>query len=293
MPTFAPGYIKPGTYLEQRDISPPAPQPGVRIFAPVGQGSKTLTRLDALKRGAAPNGQDGPLAFNIVINIASVQDSNGVLYTQGVDYVLTRPTTTSAVVDWSPLAKLTGTADLTSLAPDPGTVLNGQTLNLVVNGGVSGNPTAQNILFSGPIANPAALAAFINSWDPSLNGVASVNVANQLVLSANSILVNEGTANSTLGFLAYASAAVRKPAAGLSYNCFYVSDKLPAEYAPMLWADTNKILAYYGLPQPQATLFSGAATASAAKQLTAGAAAWATDQFVGNYLKIVGGTGSG
>jgi hypothetical protein len=299
MPTFASGYVKPGTYLTQEDISPPAAQPGIRIHAPVGQGQKTLMRMDTLKRGATPNGQDGPLLNNIVIDIDSIQDSNGVLYTQGVDYLLTRPTAFTAVVDWSPLAAVTGSVNLAGLVPDPGTVLNGLYLNLVVNGGVSGNPGAQQVLFSGAIANPAAVAAFINAWDPSLNGVASVNGAGQLVLSANSIVVNEGTANAILGFTPYQSASVRKPAAGVQYVCFYDSDKVAAEYLPMVWTDTNKVQSYYGLPEPQAVLASGdvasatAETGSALATLTDTSAAWTPNQFVGCYLTIVGGTGTG
>jgi hypothetical protein len=291
MPTFAPGYVKPGAYLQQEDISNPALLPGVRIFTPIGQGAKTLMRRDTITKGAV-NGQDGPLSFNIVINLDTIIDSNSVIYQLGRDFKLTRPSATTAVVDWSPVASLTGTTDLSAMAPDPGTVLNGSLLRLVINGG-TGTPADQFVLFSGAILTPAAVAAFINSWHPSLVGVASVNAQNQLVLSANSVLIDEGTANSILGFVAYASAAVQEPAPGTVYDVYYTSDKLASEYRPIVWTDMNKVVAWYGQKQPRTTLDSGTASAAAPNVFTDASKAWTTDQYIGNYLKITSGTGKG
>ncbi len=296
MPTFAPGYVKPGAYLQQEDISAPTVLPGVRILTPIGQGAKTLVRKDSLTRGATVNGVDGPLAHNIVINLDAVIDENGVVYQLGRDFVLNRPTVDTAAVSWAPKASLAGSVDISAMSPDPGTVLNGLLLRLVVNGG-TGTPGDQFVLFSGAIANAAALATFINSWHPSLAGVASIDADNRLVLSANSVLIEEGTANGALGFISYASAAVLEPAAGVKYDVYYVSDKSLSEYTPMVWTDENKIVAWYGQKQPRTTLDSGTASGSGAKQLTdaskVGGSAWATDEFVGCYLKIVGGTGTG
>jgi hypothetical protein len=291
MPTFAPGYIKPGAYLQQEDISNPAVLPGVRILTPIGQGSKTLMRKDTLTKGAV-NGQDGPLAYNIVINLDSIVDQDGVIYQLGRDFLLSRPTPTTAKVDWSPVARIVGTTDMSTLVPDPGTVLNGTYLRLSVNGG-TGTPADQYVLFSGVIATPAAVAAFINSWHPSLAGVASVNVNNQLVLSANSILIDEGQANSILGFVTYAQAAVQEPATGKVYDVYYVSDKLASEYVPKVWTDMNKVVAWYGQKQPRTTLDSGTASGSAANLLVDASKTWTPNQFIGNYLKIVSGTGAG
>ena len=302
MTTFAPGYVKPGPYLTQKDISPPAAQPGVRVFAPIGQGSKTLVRLDALKRGATLNGQDGPLTFNTVINVVSVVDSNGVVYNQNgeVDYILTRPTAFTAVIDWSPTAPpLVGATDLTALllaTPDLGAgPISGTNLNIVVNG------VNYVVVLSGPFANPAAVVAFINSWDPAIAGIASLDgTGNHLVLTPTmSIIVNPCSANGVLGFTQFQSSSVKKPAAGQTYNVYYVSDKMPIEYKPMAWADPNKIVSWYGLPQPQTHLDNGTASSSTYQTVSAlatfldGTKAWTPNQFIGCYLKVIGGTGEG
>jgi hypothetical protein len=297
MPTFAPGYVKPGAYLQQEDISNPALLPGVRIFTPIGQGAKTLMRRDTLTKGVV-NGQDGPLAFNIVINLDTIIDSNSVIYQLGRDFKLTRPTADTAVVDWSPKASLVGLTDILALltaTPDGGAgPISGTTLRLVINGG-TGVPAAQFVDFSGPFPTPASVAAFINSWDGggSLLGVASINAQNQLVLSANSVLVDEGTSNSVLGFTAYASDAVLEPAPGIVYDVYYTSDKLASEYRPIVWTDMNKVVAWYGQKQPRTTLDSGTATAAAPKSFSDNSKTWVADQFVGNYLKITSGTGAG
>ena len=292
MPTFAPGYIKPGAYLEQVDISNPAVLPGIRIFAPIGQGAKTLARQDTLIKGVT-NGVDGPLSNNIVIDIASIIDAESVIYTKGVDYQLTRPTAATAAVDWSLKASLVGVTDLNTLAPDPGTALNGQYLRLVVNGGPPPGQD-QDILFSGAIATPQDVANFINAWGGgSLAGVASINGSGQLVLSANSVSINPGNAASTLGFQEWDSASVKEPAEGVSYNVVYTSDKTAAEYKPRVFTSINQIIAYAGEPRPRVTVSSGNATAAGSLSFTDNTKAWATDDFVGYYLKILSGTGKG
>jgi hypothetical protein len=291
MPTFAPGYVPPGFYVQQEDISTPDITPGIRISAVIGQGAKTLGRQETLVKGAK-NGQDGPLSNNIVINLVSVKDQNNVVYKLGRDFQLAR-SGDDAFVDWSPKASLTGTIDLTTLAPDPGTALNGLVFRLVVDGG-TGTPADQYITFSGPMATPADVATFINTWHASLVGVASINAQNQLVLTANSVVIDEGNANGVLGFNTGASAQVLEPATGVSYQVSYVSDKLASEYVPNLYAgNINQVVASYGEKRP-ATLFdSGTASASATRSMSDASKNWTVNEWNGYYLKITAGTGKG
>ena len=289
-PTFAPGYVKPGFYVKQRDISTPQVSAGIRLGAIIGQGAKTSTRLDNLVKGAK-NGTDGPLANNIVIQIQSLVDVNNVVYTPGVDFLLTRPTPTTAVVDWSPKASITGAVDLSTYG-DPQTLLNGQTLNLAIDGVY---PPAGPVLFSPPFStnNAAGIVAFINSWDPLLAGVASLNAGNQLVLSSNSVLVDNGTANSNLGLVTGKSAAVREPATGTKYQVTYTSDKLPNEYTKNLYADVNDIITDRGPLRQQVSLDAGNVTAAGTGVLSNAGAAWVVNAFIGNYVKITSGPGKG
>lgn len=291
MPTFAPGYVPPGFYVQQEDISTPDITPGIRISAVIGQGAKTLPRQETLTKGAK-NGQDGPLSNNIVINLVSVKDQNNVVYRLGRDFVLAR-SGDDAFVDWSPKASLTGSVDLSTLSPDPGTALNGLVFRLVVDGG-TGTPADQYITFSGAMATPADVVAFINSWAVSLVSVASLDSSNRLVLTANSVVIDEGNANGVLGFNTGASAQVLEPATGVTYQVSYVSDKLAGEYVPNLYAgNINQIVAAYGEKRP-ATLFdSGTASSSGTKTMTDGAKTWTVNEWNGFYLKITAGTGKG
>src|SRR5665213_253112 len=298
MPTFAPGYLKPGAYLKQQDVSVPPLPAGVRVFTPIGEGAKTAPRVDSLIKGAN-GGQDGPLDFNTVIQITQVIDSNGIIYRQGIDYYLNRPTYTSATVDWSLKATLTGTQTLTT-----GTLqaLNGQYLNMVINGG-DGTPGDQQVLFSGLTSGttPAQVAAFINAWSASLNGVASI-VGGYLVLTAQTIQMNPGAALTTLGLLGptgseYQSASVIEPAPGTAYSVYYTSDKQASEYVPMWWTDPTALQNWYGLPKPQTVYATGTATSSTTGgepfTMTDTAAAWTPNAFTGYYVRITGGTGQG
>src|SRR5690348_6875041 len=148
-PTFAPGYVAPGLYVKQQDVSTPIVPQGTRIPAAIGQGSKTLLRSQVLTKGAK-NGTDGPLNDNIVVKVVSLIDQNNVVYTQGTDFLLTRPTTVTASIDWSPKASLTGSVDLTTLTyPTGAGSVDGLTLRLVVDGG-TGNPADQAVVFSAP-----------------------------------------------------------------------------------------------------------------------------------------------
>jgi hypothetical protein len=288
-PTFAPQYVPPGFTVQIVDNSQPSLPPNVRVGAFIGQGSKTMNRVDELIKGVL-NGQDGPLESNIVIDIASIVDVNNVSYLKGVDFKISRVGDT-AFVDWSPVASLTGTANLAALTPDA-TVLNGTYLNLVVN---NGDPIAQSVQLTGftNATTPAQIAAFINSWHPTLVGVATINASNQLVLSQNSVVINQGSANTILGFITGQYAQVQEPATGVQYQVYYSSDKLAAEYLPQLFASIAQGVPVLGPVTPPTILISGAPTGIDSRLLTDTTQAMTPDSHVGHYLKITGGPGKG
>lgn len=293
MPTFAPGYVPPGFYVQQRDISTPEIASGVRIASIIGQGAKTLGRIDELTKGVK-NGQDGPLTYLTAIELLGVIDADGVIYQKDRDFKISR-VGSDAYVDWSPVAALTATVDLTTLVYGGGGSLDGKTLRLVVDGG-TGVPADQYIDFDGSLTAPGggmSVADFINAWDPSLAGVASINAQNQLVLSANSVSVDEGNANTIIGYVTGQYAQVLEPAVGKAYQVFYTSDKLPNEYKPILYSNMNDVVSAYGPKQAQVTEDTGTASGSGVKQLIDAAKAWVADAYVGSYVKITSGTGKG
>ncbi len=287
MPTFAPGYVPPGFYVEQADISSPNVTPGVRISAIIGQGAKTLGRQEVLTKGVL-NGQDGPLSFDTVINIAALVDENGVIYTQGRDFKLKRDTG-KAYVDWSVAgtASLTGTTDITALQPSVSAALDGTHLRITVNG------VSYDIVLTTP-ADAAAVVTQVNAWDPALAGLASLSGGKYLVLSANTVQTTVGNANTVLGFTDWKTIGALEPIAETKYTVSYVSDKLDAEYLPRIFTDVNKIVAAYGEKRPQVALESGAVVSSGtATAVVKTSKVWALDQLVGAYIKISSGVGKG
>lgn len=296
MPSFTSNYISPGFYLQSQDVSNPNVTPGTRVVGIVGQGAKTLARTELLTKGAV-NGRDANLSFDTVINLVSAIDENNVVYKVGTDFVLYR-NGAHAQVDWSPVAAMTGSVDLTTIFSTPATLaaLNAAMLRLSVNGGTS-DPTLQYVNFLGSFTNgttPAQFAAMINSYDASLVGVASVNAANQLVLSASSVEILEGTANGILGFTTGQAVAVKEPATGITYSVQYISDKIAGEYGLDIFAaDINGIVAAYGEKRPKIEFDNGTASGSATSVLTDATKAWTTNEWVGFYVRIVSGTGTG
>lgn len=284
-PTFSPGYVAPGFYVQQQNIGTPNVPQGVRIPAIIGQGSKTLVRQQTLLKGATTNGQDGPLAGDQAIDILSVTDVNGVIYEKGSDYLATRvaklPSGTDLVVDWSPTASITSVnVDLTALTLP--SQLEGLNLKLTVDGVTTSPP----ITFTG-VNNANDVITFINQWGvPGLT--ASLSANNELVLTANSIVIEDGTANGVFLFTLGQEAFVNKPAAGVQYQVNYTSDKTANEYAPKLFSNMNQIIYYYGDKKGQTTLYSGTATATTSTTLTDTTQNWAVNSLVGNYVKLSG-----
>ena len=304
IPTTIPAGSAPGFYVQQVDISTPNVPQGTFIPGIVGQGAKTMLRSNTLVKGAS-GGQDALVAPapGLVINITNVIDANGFKYTQGRDYQLSRPTPTTAVVDWSLLAQLLGTADLTLLTYP--TQLDGLHFNITLNGVV------QDIVFTLP-AGPADVVSQINAWvGMSIASLAPSAAnpsgpANFLLLQAKSIGVNTSGAQGLLGF-AYSSnntgpITVFEPATGLNYTTQFLSDRLLSEYAPQLFSNMNSLIANCGSLQTQQEFYSGNALPGATATTlptglnlspNANSNGLTPYDLNGYYVTIVAGTGQG
>ena len=270
--------LGPGFYVQETDISTPDVPQGALLPAIIGQGSKTLQRTQPLVKGSA-NGKDGPLTQLNVINIVSVIDANSVTYTQGVDYQLTL-VNGQPMVDWSLQASLTGTGNLSTITYPSG--LDGLHLTVTVNG------VLQDIVFTAP-ANAAAVITQINQW---VGFSLASEVGTALVLTANSIEIEGGNANSLLGFTQGAFASVQEVATGTTYTVTYVSDKLVTEYAPQLFSNMNDLIAYHGTLHPNIQLFNGTLTGATSTVITDTTEAFTVNALVGNYVTIISGGGS-
>jgi hypothetical protein len=282
-PTFSDSYQAPGAYIDLISAGNPQIPQSPRVHGIVGQGRKTLPRTQGIIKGVA-NGQDGPLANNTVIAITGVTDSNGVTYVQGSDYQLTRTNGgTNAVVDWSLLASLEGTADLATAITYPGQ-LDGQQFNLNLNGVI------QNVVFTAP-ANAAAIASQINAWVGST--VASLGAGNILVLAAKSIAILPSVAGLAFGFVNGQSASANQPATGVTYTVSYTSDRLITEYGLQAFTNLDALIAAMGPLNPQTVLASGSVASAAPLTLTAPGVSWTENMFQGQYVTITGGLGEG
>ena len=279
-PTFVPRYVGPGFYSKQLDVSTPNVPQGIFIPAIIGQGSKMLQRSQHFVKGVL-NGQDGPLDQNIVIAIRSIVDQNNVVYVQGQDYKLVRPTPTTAAIDWSLQASLTGTIDLTTLTYP--TALDGTHLKLTLNG------APQDIVFTMP-ADKNAVVAQINAWVGAT--IATLTAGNLLVLTANSISIEEGDANILLGYVTGDFAAVQEPATGVTYQVLYNSDKLASEYGPQLFSNMNSLISASGPLLVANELYAGTAAGAGANTLNT-ALNLTADELIGAYVKVTSGPGTG
>ncbi len=321
MPVLDGQYVRPGFYVVQKDVSAPAVIPGIRVAAIAGQGPKTLGRSENLVRSANIYGKE-ILSNNIVISVAGVS-SGSANYRQGVDYQLSYGATADlAYIDWSLKAAVTsGNLGGYIGASTPNTlaeVLNGLQLNLtfVAPDGtlhtLSENNAPGPIVFTGdatgfqgPYSNDATgLAAFINQWVGDLGPIAYVDGTNSfLILKSKSMTVLPGAAaTAILGFVPFASASLNYPAAGKAYTANYVSDKLDAEYGPMVFTDIKVGVANYGEPRPQDPKLTTTGTAAGSTNVNNSATStlqatpnpkWVTNQWAGYYLRITGGLGMG
>ena len=284
-PTFASGYVEPGTYVLQRDVSPPNVPGGTRIQAIIGQGSKALERLETLTKGVV-NGQDGPLSSSNTVDIQAITDENNVVYTKDADFQVAR-SGSDVSVDWSLTAQISGTEDISGLT-NTTTVLNAK----FDGGSTTARDNSIEITSAGTAAD---IVSQINAWVRQYLSydVASLNADNNLVLNANSIVIEGGAANSLFGLTTGDFAEVQEPATGITYQVTYTSLKTSDELKPQIFGNQDDVIDYCGEQKTQTIEYTGTATGVGDDTITDSSQAFTVNALIGKYVKLTSGDGTG
>jgi hypothetical protein len=191
---------------------------GVRVAAFIGTARLTnLVVGEAVTRGS---GNDDALAHAAtVLDGTTITDQNYAVYDAGFDY---SATPVSNGIGW-----LTGIASLTGTQHDPFSNLNGFTFQVSVAGG-----PIQTITFSGSTTTAAEVVTQLNSYFTTNSIAASASVTvisgdNYVTISTtatfnSSLTIENGTANSALGFVAGSLVSTpSRPALGVVYYANY------------------------------------------------------------------------
>lgn len=155
-------------------------------------------------------------------------------------------------VSWvlSGAAVFTGSVDVSVTAFPAGINLDGKTLQIYINGSTS----ASNCTFVGTALTPAQIvtqltAAFPVTVTPSVfvSGLANYIRLTTTATTNASIQIGNGTANSTLGFVAgLRTAGPAEPAATVTYTFDYETPKVTADYGAFLYTNLTDIVEAYG-----------------------------------------------
>ena len=217
MPSINGQPVLPGVYDQVQQQLLASVTGGVRVAAFIGTGRLTnLVTGESVTRGANPGpGNNDALAHAATkLDGTTITDQNYAVYQSGIDY---SATPVSNGIGWlSGAVSLTGTETLTF--PVAGLV--GETFSLAVDGVIQGPYTFQ----SGDETNSTTLANAINT---NFTGITASVSANQLVITTNaafntSFTIEDGTANSTFGFVAGSlRAAPSRPVDGVVYFVNY------------------------------------------------------------------------
>lgn len=89
------------------------------------------------------------------------------------------------------------------------------------------------------------------------------------------------------------AAAGAEPATGSTYFVTYEYEKAVTDYAAKLYSRVQDAITTYGPASIQTVLDTGTATAGGSNTLTDSSKTFTVNAFVGNYVKITGGTGAG
>lgn len=245
-----------------------------------GDGAKTII-LATSATGAAVaadiQGKVRALTANTAIN-QSAYDSFTAVLTGGL-YLLTSGTTpigsvvvtggTAAValklgvsnggteveggnINWGPAgaAVATGSVDVSAVVFPFGVNLDGLTLQIYINGSTS----ASNVTFVGTTLTPAnivtqLIAGLPGTVTPSVFVSGAQNFIRLSTVSTSnaSLQIGNGTANSSLGFVAgVVIKGPAEPASGIDYTFSYGTPKVTSDYVPVLFTNLDDMISRYG-----------------------------------------------
>jgi hypothetical protein len=283
-PSLSNSYYEPGIYVKVSNVPAPNVVGGQFIPIFVGTGRKEYDISANIVRSALDT-KDLITEDYTVIDILSVNDSFGNVYTKTTDYKLTLDSG-AYYVDWDNPVTLTGSID------GPFNV-NSKTLQINIDG------TTQTVTFtdSDPIAIGDIVIAINTAFTPATPASAS---GNKLVLTGNTlVIVANGTAMDDLGFVKGVNdkAESKRPDDGVTYIATYKRLKVKAtEYEPHLFSRLEDLYAEHG---PYATPnvidigdTAGTWTGGTTSTLVDTNADY-TGVEIGYYVKITGGTGKG
>jgi hypothetical protein len=282
-PSLSNSYYEPGIYVKVSNVPAPNVVGGQFIPIFVGTGRKEYDISANIVRSALDT-KDLITEDYTVIDILSVNDSFGNVYTKTIDYKLTLDSG-AYYVDWNNPITLTGSID------GPFNV-NSKTLQINIDG------TTQTVTFTDadPIAIGDIVIAINTAFTPSTPASAS---GDKLVLTGNTlVIVANGTAMDDLGFVKGVNdkAESKRPDDGVTYIATYKRLKLTTEYEPHLFSRLEDLYAEHG---PYATPnvidigdTAGTVISSTTNTLVDTNADY-TGVEIGYYVKITGGTGRG
>jgi hypothetical protein len=293
MESFANSYQQPDIYFQITDQAAPEEVAGDFIPVFIGLAAKHKTDSIVLTRQNNSNSTSDVITTSkFVISVQQILDVNNILYTQGVDYKISRVTAAgfnSYIVQWSVPQSMTGTSNSFTNLPST-------TLTLNVNGVTS-------IISFGVGDNTALLAA--TKINATFTGIADGSTG-YVKLTGNLISVVGGTALTPLGFIIGQKVISIEPATGVQYTVNYTRDKIASEYTQEYFTNLTDLNADQGPAQTQTQLFdqtSGTGISAPVyitgsnnllQTFTDTAANFTTYGIVpGNYIKITNGSGVG
>jgi len=84
-----------------------------------------------------------------------------------------------------------------------------------------------------------------------------------------------------------------QPTNGSKYSVTYEYEKTTTDYDPIILSSTQDVVTRFGPPQISILLDSGTATSGTVTTLVDNTKTWTVNGYVGNYVKIISGTGAG
>lgn len=247
-------FTEPGVFSQfQPTRTFPVLAGGVRVAALVGTGRTThVVAAEAVTRGGSVDGSDS-LAHTATSLGTTIVDENLKVYNITTDYVLS-----GGAVSWSPATA----AFIQGSVAQPYAGLVGQTFIISVGGGADQSYTFVSGDFSN--VNAATAAEVATALQAAFTGVTVTAVTNEVKIQTTatnntSLLIGDGTSNSTLGFVVGSfQQSSQEPAAGVSYTVSYEYAKVSADYVPTFYSSMADVTNDYGAVSISNTLSLGA-----------------------------------
>lgn len=269
-------YLEPGVYTKIENVAAPNPIGANYIPIFVGLGRKEYDINLGVVRDDADTKDLIVGSPYTVIDILSIVDSLGVVYTKDVDYRLYN-STTNYYVEWNNPTNLTGTVTDTTF------LVTGKTFKINIDG-VSFTTTFATTAIADVIAeiNAAYQAASGTTDDPASNDT------NRIKLTGDTLVyVENGSAVSDFGFIPGQKAESKRPADAIGYTVTYKRLKLSTEYTPKIFSRLEDLYAECGPYAMPSVVVTGDVTGQSTNTLVCAESLTAVE--LGHYVKLTSG----